>query len=175
MTVDDQDLKVLAAHHEAGHALLAWLTGCELGEVSITGANGGGNCRIGPPDKTPGAERRRDAVMRHMAGAAAEARVLALNVSFAEAEERAGGARTDCATARKRGGEPFDYETAWRSTLDLLERHRYAVKALANRLLAAGRVDGAEARRILEAEAGWERYPPPGSWETVAGWPGGLR
>lgn len=143
----------LAAHHEAGHALLALETGCELGRVAI-GPRGAGLTRFRAPSVPP--ERaRRDAVMRRLAGAAGEAVLLGFGaLPFAEVERRCAGGVTDFARARHACGTGLSFQRSflswmWNRTVDLVVRRRPSVEALARALQAEGTIRGSRAAGIL--------------------------
>ncbi|WP_408628806.1 M50 family metallopeptidase [Anaeromyxobacter soli] len=146
-------LRELAAYHEAGHAVAALATGCELGAMTV-GPHGGGLTRFRPPRDVPAARSRRDAVLRHLAGAAGEAVVVGLgSLSFAEVDARCGGAATDFAAARRAcgpGGELSFLTWRWPRTVDLLVRRWTAVEALASVLRTEGAIEGSRASAIVE-------------------------
>lgn len=139
----------LTAYHEAGHAVVALATGCTLGRVRV---QPNGWCAFVAPQGLSPERARRDAVLRHLAGAAAEAIALGEDVEFREAERRCGGGRVDFAAARRAAGpgEESYCSSRWTRVIGLLSRRWSSVEALARALEQEGEIQGARAAELAE-------------------------
>jgi len=155
----------LTAFHEAGHAVAALVTRCELREVSVVPAPGRLGSSVFRAPRRPSGQARREAITRHLAGPAAEAIHLGHNaVEFLEAEASCGGGATDFAAARRAcgaGGETAYLSWHWRRTIGLLERWWPGVEAVARELLdAEAPILGIQARLMIDGAMTPLTLPP---------------
>lgn len=149
------------AYHEAGHAVAAVLTRRALASVDIepTAARSG-FCRFTevPWPRRPSKRRCEDAILRSLAGPAAEELWLGLEPSpYGMSLRMAGPGFIDNVESSIIEGSHREHDldrgALWRRAVEMVRTNWSAVEALADALLSAGQpISGKEARHVI-AEA----------------------
>jgi hypothetical protein len=128
------------AHHEAGHAVAAFVLGRRLLDACVFRDGHGLTVADREPDKA------RDRIMVAMAGNAAERLFVGRDDTLSDASDRT----RIRALANEAGLDDFDLLWLKRRTRALLRDNRRAVRSVAAALLARRHLDGeALTRRIL--------------------------
>ena len=153
--------RTIAAHHEAGHAVVAVVLGVRVGRVAIGTDGTGSGCRVLRPPAQASLRRILAYAATHLAGGLAEERLMApLGMRWEGPSILPGGFDDEC-NFRAWIREALHVEIALEDAIFLAVVNRVrqllargeiwrAVLVVAEHLLRQGEISGAEARAIVK-------------------------